>query len=124
LDNGNTEQEVEKEEVEDVPQRPVVFPAADTPPSGLPAAYPYNRPEWNALFPFKSKLKWDFCLTHVEENSGRVFLDCIIHSGLFKEGSNVKSGDHLRELIHAMTDGLDCEYKKNTIDIEGVKVKY
>jgi len=122
LDNSNAEQQ--EEEVEDTPQRPVVFPEAGTPLPGPPAAHPCNSPGWDPLFPFESKLQWDFCRTHVEENTGKSSLDRMIRRGLFKDGSNVRSADHLRELIHAMDDGLDCEWEENTIDIEGVDTEY
>ena len=48
----------------------------------------------------------------------------MIHRGLFKDGFNVKNADHLRELTHAMDDGIDCEWEEGTIDIEGVDVEY
>jgi len=70
------------------------------------------------------KLQWDFCRTDVEENTGKSLLDRMIRRGLFKEGSNVKSADHLGELIHAMDNGLDYEWEENTIDIEGVDREY
>jgi len=115
---------IEQEDVEDTPRSPVIFPRAGAPLPGLPATHPCDSPGWDPLFPFESKLQWDFCCTHEEENTGKSSLDRKICCWMFKDGFNVKSSDHLRKLTHAMDDGIDCEWEEGTIDIEGVDVKY
>jgi hypothetical protein len=102
----------------------VTFPEAGAPLPGLPTTQPCDGPNLDPLFPFESKLQWDVCHTHMEENMAKSSLNRIIRRGLFKDGFNVKNANHLRELTHAMNDGICCEWEKGTIDIECVDIEY
>jgi hypothetical protein len=75
------------------------------------------------LFPFELKLQWDFCHTHVEQNTVKSSLDRVIRRGLFKDGFNINNSDLLRKLTHVIDDGIGREWEEGTIDIEGVDVK-
>lgn len=122
--NHNAGPEEEEEEEEDTPRKPNVFPNAGTALPRPLVTYPHKNPDWNPLSPLESKLQWDFCRTHVEENTGKSSLDWMIRRGRFHPGINVKNADHLHKLVHAMADGLDCERQEGIVDFEGTDVEY
>lgn len=119
------EQEEEGEgEDNNIPQMLDVFPEAGVSLPRQLAVYQYDDPEWNPLFPFQSKIRQDFCRTHVEENTAKNVLDRMICRGVFKDGIHITNTDHFRQLIHEMDNRLDCEWEEGMINIQDTDVEY
>jgi Plavaka transposase len=99
--------------------QPEVFPGAGASLEVQRIIPAYDDPEWKLLAPFENREQWTFCRTYSEENIGKNTLNRMISRDTINPSANIKSADHVRELIHKMEDGLDCEWEKGIIDIEG-----
>ncbi len=84
----------------------------------------YEKPDWNPLEPFETIEQWKLCQIATEHNLTQSALKDMLRNNLFQDETRITSPKHLHALVQSMDDGLNAEWRKDTLDIEGIKCEF